>query len=203
MIAVIDYGMGNLRSVQKGLESAGFSAIVTDQPDQIGQAKGLILPGVGAFAEAMSNLQKNGLDRLIRREIAQGKPFLGICLGYQLLFENSEEGTGAKGLGIFPGSVRRFSCDFKVPHMGWNQVQITRKIPLLKGILDSSYFYFNHSYYVDPDDREIICGLTNYENNFASIVSRGNIYGLQFHPEKSSRCGLKVLVNFGRLVASC
>ncbi|HAA90725.1 MAG: Imidazole glycerol phosphate synthase subunit HisH [Thermoanaerobacterales bacterium 50_218] len=203
MIAIIDYGMGNLRSVQKGLEKSGFQAEITSEPEEVKKARGIVLPGVGAFAEAMANLRKKGLDRVIREEVAKGKPFLGICLGLQLLFDYSEEGEGSEGLGIFPGRVRRLPENVKVPHMGWNQVKIKKATPLFSGIADNSYFYFVHSYYVDPEDEGIIAGTTEYGIEFVSMVAQDRIFGVQFHPEKSSSLGLQILANFGRLVAGC
>ena len=204
MIAIIDYGMGNLRSVQKGLEKVGQNSFITGDPQQVAQAKGVVLPGVGAFADAMSNLRSSGLDQAVLKAIADGKPFLGICLGQQLLFEASEEWGLTEGLGIFPGRVRRFpEGDLKVPHMGWNQVEIQKDNPLLEGIPDKSAFYFVHSYYVDPVDPEVILGVTEYGVRFSSFVGRDKVFGIQFHPEKSSALGLKILENFGRLVEQC
>ena len=204
MIAIIDYGMGNLRSVQKGFEKVGRDAFITRDPEQVAQAKGVVLPGVGAFADAMTNLKASRLDQAVLKAVADGKPFLGICLGQQLLFEVSEEWGLTEGLGIFPGRVRRFpEGDLKVPHMGWNQVEIQKDNPLLDGIPDKSAFYFVHSYYVDPVDPEVIMGITEYAVRFSSFVGRDKIFGIQFHPEKSSALGLKILDNFGRLVEQC
>ena len=204
MIAIIDYGMGNLRSVQKGFEKVGQDAFITRDPEQLAQAKGVVLPGVGAFADAMANLKASGLDQAVLKAVADGKPFLGICLGQQLLFEASEEWGLTEGLGIFPGRVRRFpEGDLKVPHMGWNQVELQKDNPLLDGIPDKSAFYFVHSYYVDPVDPEVIVGITEYGVRFSSFVGRDKIFGIQFHPEKSSALGLKILDNFGRLVEQC
>ena len=204
MIAIIDYGMGNLRSVQKGFEKVGRDAFITRDPEQVAKAQSVVLPGVGAFADAMANLKASGLDQAVLRAVADGKPFLGICLGQQLLFEASEEWGLTEGLGIFPGRVRRFpEGDLKVPHMGWNQVEIQKGNPLLDGIPDKSAFYFVHSYYVDPVDPEVVLGVTEYGVRFSSFVGRDKIFGIQFHPEKSSALGLKILDNFGRLVAQC
>ena len=204
MIAIIDYGIGNLRSVQKGFEKVGWDAFITRDPEQVAQAKGVVLPGVGAFADAMTNLKASRLDQAVLKAVADGKPFLGICLGQQLLFEVSEEWGLTEGLGIFPGRVRRFpEGDLKVPHMGWNQVEIQKDNPLLDGIPDKSAFYFVHSYYVDPLDPEVIVGITEYGVGFSSFVGRDKIFGIQFHPEKSSALGLKILDNFGRLVEQC
>ena len=204
MIAIIDYGMGNLRSVQKGLEKVGHEAFITADPNQVAQAKGVVLPGVGAFADAMTNLIATGLDRAVLKAVNDGKPFLGICLGQQLLFDVSEEWGLTEGLGIFPGRVIRFPEDnLKVPHMGWNQVEIQKDNPLMEGIPDNSAFYFVHSYYVNPVDHEVILGVTDYGVRFSSYVGRDKIFGIQFHPEKSSALGLKILDNFGRMVKQC
>lgn len=203
MIAVIDYGMGNLRSVYKALEKEGYSAKITRDPEEVEEACGVILPGVGAFRDAMANLTRTGLDRAVKRAIEEGKPFLGICLGLQLLFEESEEFGSTRGLGIFPGRVRRISWGVKTPHMGWNQVQLKRETPLAQGIPSGTYFYFVHSYYVDPAEEDLVAGVTDYGKVFPSVVGRGKVWGIQFHPEKSSALGLKILQNFGELVAKC
>lgn len=203
MIAIVDYGMGNLRSVQKGLEKVGFQAAIVATPKELEQARGIILPGVGAFGDAMENLRAQGLDRVLREAAVQGKPLLGICLGLQLFFSFSEEGGLHEGLDLIPGRVRRLSGRVKVPHMGWNQVELRQANPLFTGIPDRSYFYFVHSYYVDPAPQDVISGVTAYGIAFTSMVARGNLFGVQFHPEKSSRLGLEVLANFGRLVAAC
>ncbi|OPX88339.1 MAG: Imidazole glycerol phosphate synthase subunit HisH 1 [Pelotomaculum sp. PtaB.Bin104] len=203
MIAIIDYGMGNLRSVHKGFEKVGVEVIVSQSPGRVEESDGVVLPGVGAFADAMDNLRSSGMDAAIQRALADGKPFLGICLGQQLLFEVSEEWGLHQGLGIFPGRVRRLPEGLKVPHMGWNQVEIKQHDPLLAGIPDGSSFYFVHSYYVDPAQEELTLAVTDYGVRFSSIVGRGNVYGIQFHPEKSSTLGLKILENFGRLVKGC
>lgn len=201
MIAIIDYGMGNLRSVQKGLEKVGFTAEIVDDPAAVRAADGVILPGVGAFADAMGNLAERGLDMAIREVIASGRPFLGICLGQQLLFESSEEWGVHPGLGVFRGTVRRLPPGLKVPHMGWNEVEIARPSPLLAGVPDHTRFYFVHSFYVDPVEEDIVLGWTDYGVRFASAVGRERVFGIQFHPEKSSAWGLRILENFGRMVA--
>ena len=203
MIAIIDYGMGNLRSVQKGFEKMGVQVAVVGKPEQVDQADGVVLPGVGAFADAMTNLRLSGMDEAVHRAVKAGKPFLGICLGQQLLFDTSEEWGLTKGLGIFRGRVRRLTDGLKVPHMGWNQAEIQRPDPLLEGVPQASSFYFVHSYYVDPEEQEVILTRTEYGVHFASIVGRDNIYGIQFHPEKSSGIGLRILENFGRMVEKC
>ncbi|MFA6448221.1 MAG: imidazole glycerol phosphate synthase subunit HisH [bacterium] len=199
MIAIIDYGMGNLRSVQKGFEKAGFDArIVTDAKD-IKDAAGLVLPGVGAFAAATKNLEAAGLTETIIAQIKSGKPFLGICLGFQMLFEYSEEGERIPGLGLYPGRVVRFTGDMKVPHMGWNQLSFRQKTAVVEGIPDLSFFYFVHSYYVEPADPALALSVTNYGIDFVSAIARDNVTAVQFHPEKSQKMGLRMLQNFGRL----
>jgi len=203
MIAIIDYGMGNLRSVHKGFEKVGVKAAVVSDPALVDKADGVVLPGVGAFADAMANLRSAGMVEAILRAVKEGKPFLGICLGQQLLFDASEEWGYTEGLGIFPGQVRRLPEGLKVPHMGWNQIEIVRPDPLLEGIPDRSSFYFVHSYAVDPADKEIVLTQTEYGVHFASIVGKNRVYGIQFHPEKSSALGLKILENFGRVVKTC
>lgn len=203
MIAIIDYGMGNLRSVQKCLEKNGFRTAIVSSPDGLAGAGGIILPGVGAFEDAVVNLRNRGLDRAIREAADKGQPVLGICLGMQLFFEVSEEGGSCEGLGIFSGRVRRFSGDLKVPHMGWNRVELRGANPLFDGIPDGSYFYFVHSYYVEPAVEEYIAGETVYGGRFVSAVADRNVFGVQFHPEKSSELGERLLYNFGKLVESC
>ncbi len=198
MIAIVDYGMGNLRSVQKALESVGHAAIVTRDRRAVSDASHLVLPGVGAFADCMKNLQDLKLVEPIREGIQQRKPFLGICLGMQLLFTESEEFGIHKGLDLIPGRVVRFKDKgLKVPHMGWNQIKAAKPHPILDGIADDSFFYFVHSYYVVPDDEKVITTRTDYGTAFASSISRGNIFACQFHPEKSQQVGLKLLENFG------
>lgn len=203
MIAIIDYGMGNLRSVQKGLERVGYPATIATTPEELRSAQGVVLPGVGSFGDTMANLRSKGFDIAIRRTIEEGKPFLGICVGLQVLFDYGEEMGYHEGLGIFPGRVQRFTGDLKIPHMGWNQVSLKRECPLLEGIPDRSYFYFVHSYYAETPDCELSCATTVYGVEFSCVVARENVFAVQFHPEKSSTLGLKVLENFGKLVALC
>jgi glutamine amidotransferase len=200
MIAIIDYGMGNLRSVQRAFEYVGAEAVVTTDRATIEAASAVVLPGVGAFGQAMANLERAGLTDVIRQVIAQGRPFLGICLGLQLLFEESEEMGQHRGLGIFGGQVKRFDVNLKVPQIGWNQIHIRRASPLLEGVADGSYAYFVHSYYVAPADLEIILATTDYGIDYASVVGQDNIFGIQFHPEKSQAVGLRILRNFTALV---
>jgi len=212
MIAIVDYGMGNLRSVHKGFERVDFQATVTHDSEVIRKASGLVLPGVGAFRKAMENLKQLGLTEPIVEFIERGKPFLGICLGLQLLFSESEEFGVQRGLGVFEGRVVRFpfsppdsSCSedsLKVPHMGWNAVRIYKKVPALEGIEDGAHFYFVHSYYPIPKDHGIVATTTDYGGEFVSSVGQGNLFACQFHPEKSQAVGLKILTNFGRLVYS-
>ena len=213
MVVIIDYGMGNLRSVEKALESLKAPVRVSSDPNDVATAEKLILPGVGAFPAAMRELSARKLVDPIKAAIARGTPYLGICLGLQLLFERSEEGEGAAGLGILPGVVKRFQFDsplatrhspLKVPHMGWNQVSSRQEAagrrqnecPLLKGIPEASFFYFVHSYYADPVDRSVVALETEYGRPFASMVWRDRLYATQFHPEKSQAVGLRLLTNF-------
>ncbi len=196
MIAIIDYGMGNLRSVQKALEKVGAQAVITQNPSDIDAAQKVVLPGVGAMQPAMKKLEETGLTARIKKTIAANKPFLGICLGLQLLFEKSFEGGEVKGLGIIPGSVERFQS-LKVPHMGWNQIQLRQAgCPLFKGISPLTNMYFCHSYFVNPKDKTVVAASTDYGVNFASSVAYKNIFGVQFHPEKSQTVGLALLRNF-------
>lgn len=210
MIAIVDYGMGNLRSVHKGFERVGFQATVTQDPQEIKTASGLVVPGVGAFRMAMENLRSLRLVDPILAFIESGRPFLGICLGLQLLFGESEEFGPQQGLGVFPGKVVRFpfadrSCqsprrDLKVPHMGWNRVQVKKRMPILEGIADRAHFYFVHSYYPIPEEPEIVATTTDYGVEFTSSVGKENLFACQFHPEKSQHLGLRILKNFGNLV---
>ena len=199
MIAIVDYGMGNLRSVSKAFEAAGHQAMVTRDKRVINNASHVVLPGVGAFGDCMANLEKFELAEAIRSTIQSGKPFLGICLGLQLLFTESEEFGVHKGLGLIPGKVRRFALDpaLKVPHMGWNQVNLERPCPLFEGIADGSNWYFVHSYFVDPTDRAISATTTTYGIPFVSAIWSENIVACQFHPEKSQSVGLRLVKNFG------
>ncbi|MGH7900436.1 MAG: imidazole glycerol phosphate synthase subunit HisH [Thermodesulfobacteriota bacterium] len=203
MIAIVDYGMGNLRSVSKGFESQGFSTTVTRNPDDIRKSSGLVLPGVGSFGDCVRNLKEFGLIEPIIEFINKDKPFLGICLGLQILFEESQESSGIKGLSLFKGKVVRFprenGSNLKIPHMGWNQVELTRELNVLREIPRGSWFYFVHSYYPEPEEKDIITGKASYGVDFTCAVSKGNIFACQFHPEKSSSMGLKILENFALL----
>jgi len=195
----VDYGAGNLRSVAKALAKLGYMAQVTSEPEVVAEAEAIILPGVGAAADAMESLGKRGLVNTLKEAVAQEKPFFGVCLGLQLLFEASEEGGWHPCLGLLPGTVRRLPPALKVPHMGWNRVRQVGDHPLWKGIPNSSYFYFVHSYYVAPQDESGVIGETDYGLTFASVMSRGNLVGTQFHPEKSGDLGLWVYDNFCRM----
>jgi glutamine amidotransferase len=198
MIAIVDYGMGNLRSVQKGFEKIGHAAAVTSDPDVIRSASKIVLPGVGAFGDAMQELRRRSLIEPVKQAIAEGKPFLGICLGLQLLFDVSYEGGRHEGLGVLPGEVVRFDLphEYKVPHMGWNQLDIRRPAPILAGLAGGTHVYFVHSYYAVPRDRDDIAAETSYGQTFTSVVWRGNVFATQFHPEKSQADGLQILRNF-------
>lgn len=201
-VAIIDYGMGNLRSAQKGLEKAGVSAFITSDPREIDTAEGIVLPGVGAFRDCMGNLTQGKLVDPVQNAIREGKPFLGICIGMQLLLSVSEEFGLHQGMDVIKGRVVRFPAlkDLKVPHMGWNRVHDASGCPLFEGIPDGTYFYFVHSYYAIPDEEKIAAGWTEYGTRFCSVISRGNLFATQFHPEKSDKWGIRVLRNFGKIV---
>lgn len=198
MIAIVDYGMGNLRSVQKAIERVGSTAVVSSDPGEIVRADKLILPGVGAFEDAIGELKTRGLVRPVLEAIDSGKPFLGICLGLQLLFDNSYENGRHAGLGVLKGDVIRFDLpeEYSVPHMGWNQLEIRRRPPALQGIESGDHFYFVHSYYVAPQDEQVVATETDYGGRFCSMVWRENVMATQFHPEKSQTGGLRILENF-------
>jgi glutamine amidotransferase len=208
MIAIVDYGMGNIRSVEKGFLKVGADVRITADPKVIADAKGIVLPGVGAFKDCMANLDKLSLIDVILNEINKGKPFLGICLGLQLLFTESEEFGACRGLDLFPGKVTRFNFDslgtgkdhLKIPHMGWNTAKIERRPPILAEIPDNSYFYFVHSFYVVPEDKGIVATTTEYGIDFCSMIWKDNIFATQFHPEKSQETGLKILKGFNSFV---
>ncbi|HSQ77276.1 MAG TPA: imidazole glycerol phosphate synthase subunit HisH [Nitrospirota bacterium] len=208
MIAIIDYGMGNLRSVQKGFERVGHEAVVTSDAKTILSASKVVLPGVGAFPDCMRNLREYGLIEAVQQSIQSGKPFLGICLGLQLLFTESEEFGISKGLDIIKGRVVRFkgpafdnrqaaACNLKVPHMGWNSISIKRQAPALKDVPDNSHVYFVHSFHVVPEDKGVIATTTPYSIEFVSSVWKDNVFAVQFHPEKSQALGLSILKRFG------
>lgn len=199
-VGIIDYGVGNLRSVEKGFEKVGVAAEVVPDPERIVDFEGLVLPGVGAFGDAMASLSKRGLIGPLLEYIEGGRPLLGICLGMQLLFSFSEEHGLFEGLAVIPGGVLRLNPPAKVPHMGWNVVNTIGKSPLFDGIRNGSRFYFVHSYFCAPAEPEWIVGNTPYAGGFPSAVKKENVYGLQFHPEKSSSLGLEILRNFGCMV---
>lgn len=199
-IIVVDYGMGNLRSVHKALEHVGLETAVSTDPDEVRKADKLVLPGVGACADAMSELGSRNLVEPILEVIEKRRPFLGICLGMQLLLEISYEGGENHGLGVFPGAVRLLEGEnLKVPHIGWNQIEFRDDCPLFAGLRQGTYVYFDHSYYADPEDRDLVAAETEYGVRFASALWKDNVYATQFHPEKSQKWGLKMLENFGRL----
>jgi len=202
MIAVIDYGMGNLRSVQKGFERIGARAEITRTPGVIADAEGVVLPGVGAFYACMQNLARYELIEPIKDVVRRGKPFLGICLGFQLLFSESEEFGPEKGLDLFPGKVVGFHPQngLKVPHMGWNRIEKKKPSPFLEGIADGDYVYFVHSYFVAPKDASLVATTTSYGVTFASSIATDNLFACQFHPEKSQELGLRILANFAAVV---
>lgn len=195
MIVVIDYGVGNLASVKNALDKLGAKSVISSDPQIIKKAKALILPGVGAAGQGMRNLKEKGLDKIVISEINKGKPFLGICLGMQLLFEDSEEGN-VKCLGILKGSVKKFKKMKKIPQIGWNQIEIKKGSSFFKDINNKDYFYFVNSFYCLPKDKEITAGITTYGETFSSIVQKDNVIGVQFHPERSGKAGFKLLENF-------
>lgn len=201
MIAIIDYDAGNLRSVQKALEFLGYESIITSEESEILSAERVILPGVGAFGEAMDQLRSRGLDDTIKKVVESGKPFLGICLGLQLLFEESEESPGVKGLGILPGKIVKITGGqgLKIPHMGWNQLNIQKKNGFLKQMGDNPFVYFVHSYYMEPSDKSLIAATTDYGTELPVAVEKGNVMAAQFHPEKSGTVGLQILKNFAEM----
>jgi glutamine amidotransferase len=219
MIAIIDSGIANLRSVQKGFERVGHEARIVEDPRPLSEAAGIVLPGVGAFADGIAKLSRHGFIEPLRRAIEQGKPVLGICLGLHFLFSESEEFGLHKGMDLVSGRVRRFAQDMpdsavpgtrlpgtrlpgprlKVPHMGWNRVRVVRPAPILAGLPEEPFFYFVHSYYVEPADSNVTAGITEYGGWFTSVIWRDNLFATQFHPEKSQAVGLQLLKNFAAL----
>lgn len=203
MMVIVDYGMGNLKSVQNAFAKVGYKTVITDDPNQIKKASALVLPGVGAFRDAIKSLKAKKIDKELIKAIEAGKSFLGICLGMQLLFSFSEEGGLFRGLNIISGKVKRFPDSVKCPHLGWNKIKFTYNSnntnPIFRDIPDESYFYFVHSYYCEVDNQKIIYSTTDYGSAFPSSIWKDNLFGVQFHPEKSSKQGLKILKNFGEL----
>ncbi|HCL26965.1 MAG TPA: imidazole glycerol phosphate synthase subunit HisH [Candidatus Latescibacteria bacterium] len=199
MIAIADYGMGNLRSVEKAFQFLGHDAFVTDDPQRTRDASHLVLPGDAAFGDAMRKLRAAGWDTAIADHIATGRPFLGICVGLQLMFASSEEMGQHTGLDLFAGRCRRFPVQERVPQIGWNQISIQQPCAILDGVEEGSFFYFVHSYYVEADVESESVALTDYGLSYTSIAARDNIFGVQFHPEKSQQVGLRLLANFAAL----
>lgn len=201
MIAIIDYDAGNIKSVEKAFEYLNEPVVLTRDKETILQADGAVLPGVGAFGDAMNRLNEYGLTEVIHQYVQAGKPFLGICLGYQLMFDKSEEGVGTPGLGLFKGECIRFSDSYglKVPQIGWNSLSFPKKSRIFDGLSDNTYVYFVHSYYVKADDESIVAATSEYGNVFHAACESGNVFGCQFHPEKSSDVGMKILKNFVKI----
>ena len=197
-VAIIDYGVGNLRSVEKAFAATGCAAVISSDENVLRTADRLVLPGVGAFGACMKSLTERGFDGLVRERVAAGTPLLGVCVGMQMLFEESEEFGTTLGLGLLRGRVSRFSNELVVPQVGWNQIRQRIAHPLFDGIEDSAFFYFVHSYYCEPVEAEVILGETDYGVAYASVVAHENLCGVQFHPEKSQAAGLRLLSNFAR-----
>jgi len=196
-VAIIDYGVGNLRSVEKAFAATGCEAIVTGDEAELRAAERLVLPGVGAFGACMKALKERGFERLVGERVREGTPLLGVCVGMQLLFEESDEFGSTPGLGLLKGKVRRFSNELVVPQVGWNRIHQTQPHALFEGIADGSFCYFVHSFYCEPEDQKVITGETEYGGRYASVVAEENVCGVQFHPEKSQDVGLRMLKNFG------
>jgi len=196
MVGIIDYGMGNLYSVRNAFLALGNKARIINRPQDLRKMNQVVLPGVGAFGDAMKILNRTGMTTAIMDYVNRGGLFMGICLGLQLLFESSQESPRVKGLGIIKGKVSKFKGNIKIPHIGWNQLIVKKNIPLLNGIKNKSFVYFCHSYFVVPKDNKAYVCKTNYSRDFTSVVAKGNVFGIQFHPEKSQDIGLKILENF-------
>ena len=197
-VAIIDYGVGNLRSVEKAFAAMGCEAVISGDESVLRKAERLVLPGVGAFAACMKGLKESGFDQLVKERASEGTPLLGVCVGMQLLFDESEEFGSTQGLGLLRGSVRRFSSELIVPHIGWNRIHQTRSHELFGGVEEGSFCYFVHSFYCEPMDESVVVGQTEYGVRYASVVADGNVCGVQFHPEKSQDVGLRMLRNFSR-----
>ncbi len=202
MIAIIDYGAGNLRSVVNAITKLGYQPIITSNPEEVMKAKFVILPGVGAAGSTVSNLKRLGLTEPIKDYIASRRPFLGVCIGLQVLFSGTDEGGGHQCLGIISGQVKKLPSGLKIPHIGWNQVKQKVRHPIFEGIADKENFYFVHSYYAKPDDEALVAGTTEYGIPFCSVVVRNNLIATQFHPEKSGELGLKMYANFLKLASA-
>jgi len=202
IVAVVDYGAGNLRSVEKALERLGGNPLVTSDPAEVLAAEAIVVPGQGAAGQAMRSLERLGLIEPLRRVMSEGRPFFGVCLGMQILLTRSDEDGGQKCLGLVPGTVRRLPAGLKVPHMGWNQVELTTDHPVFAGVPNRANFYFVHSYYCDPEDPAVIAGQTEYGVRFCSAIAQGNLVATQFHPEKSGHIGLRLYANFLEWAAS-
>ncbi|MGH4141035.1 imidazole glycerol phosphate synthase subunit HisH [Clostridium sp.] len=200
MIAIVDYGVGNLKSVQNALNKLNIPSIISSDKDEIAKSRSIIVPGVGAFPDAMKNLKDRGLDVVIKTAAIKGKPILGICLGMQLFFEESDEIEKCQGLGLLKGNIRKLEGSIKIPHMGWNDLYFETNTSILEGVVEHSYVYFVHSYYAEVGEENIVNAFGIYEKKIPAIVSKGNIFGLQFHPEKSGEAGMKLLENFGRMM---
>jgi glutamine amidotransferase len=195
---IIDYGVGNLRSVEKAFAATGCDALISGDEETLRAAQRLVLPGVGAFGACMKALKERGFDLLVREKASEGTPLLGVCVGMQMLFEESDEFGSTPGLGLLKGTVSRFGNELVVPHVGWNRIHQKREHALFEGIGDGAFCYFVHSFYCQPRERDVVVGETEYGQRYASVVARGNICGVQFHPEKSQDVGLRMLRNFSR-----
>lgn len=199
-IAIVDYGMGNLRSVEKAFEFIGAKAKITDNGEEIINSSGILLPGVGAFPDAMENIKKLGLDKVLKEAVKNGTPLMGICLGMQLLFEESDEVRITEGLGFLKGKIKKFEVDLKIPHMGWNDIIIDKPCEILKDVEEGSYVYFVHSFYGQIEEEGVLNAHSFYGIDTPAVVSKGNVFGLQFHPEKSGEPGMQMLKNFWELI---
>lgn len=199
MISIVDYGMGNLKSVENALNFLGIKSVITSDREVILNSDGVILPGVGAFPDAINNIRKDGIDKVLKEAVRKDKPLLGICLGMQLLFDESDEVRLTEGLGLIKGKIKKFDINLKIPHMGWNSLNILKNSPILEGVKDGSYAYFVHSYYAELEEDSLDAD-SFYGINVPAAVSKGNVFGLQFHPEKSGDAGIKMLKNFWGLL---
>jgi len=196
-VAIIDYGVGNLRSVEKAFAATGCDAVISSDENLLRKAERLVLPGVGAFGACMSALQERGFDRLVKERVSEGTPLLGVCVGMQLLFDESEEFGSTRGLGLIKGRVRRFNGELVVPHVGWNRIHQRGAHTLFEGVAEGAFCYFVHSFYCEPVDARVVVGESEYGVRYASVVAERNVCGVQFHPEKSQEVGLQMLKNFG------